>query len=137
MTLDEVWSVYNCTENCSKESYFPEPSRERLWLGLYEGINMIGLFYVKIQTMCTIELHPFILHGHKHKIRDAMNLFFSWAFYNEAIFKINVVIPFLYPKSRNCALKCGFKDEGIDYMSYIKHGSLCDQWRMGIKRGDV
>lgn len=137
MTIDEVWNLASDDCGISKDSYMPEFSAERAWLGVYEGIVMIGMIYVHKQTTCAIQMHPYLLSGHKHKIREVTRLFFSWAFNMQNVHKINVTIPFMYKKLRNCCLKVGFKDEGINRLSYQKGGVLMDQWHMGVTRGDL
>jgi RimJ/RimL family protein N-acetyltransferase len=137
MTLDEVWCLASDDSGLVRSDYFPEYSKERLWLGVYEGITMIGMLYVHSQNTTTLQIHPYLLNGHKHKIRRVMDLFFKWAFSMPLIYKINVAVPFMYKKMRNCCLKVGFKDEGINRMSYKKNGILMDQWHMGICRGEL
>ena len=137
MTIPEVWELCADDSCVSPDTYEPERSRERVWLGVYEGIAMIGMIYVHAQNSSTIQMHPYLLKGYKHKIRDVMKLFFAWAFAMPEIHKVNVTVPFIYQKLRNCCLKAGFKDEGVNRMSYRKNSEIVDQWHMGAVRGEV
>ena len=133
MTLDEVWSL--CTDDgVDIETYYPPSGMDRVWLGVYEGLEIVGMVYVHQQTSTTIQMHPYLLKGHKKKVRDLGKIFFEWAWSMPNIFKVNVTVPFIYHKLRNCCLKCGFKDEGINEMSYRKNGVLMNQWYMGAIR---
>ncbi len=133
MTLDEVWEL--CADDgVNKDNYSPPYGSDKAWLCAWEGLQVIGMIYVHNQTSNTIQMHPYLLKGHKHKVRELGELFFNWAWSLPNIHKVNVTVPFIYHKLRNCCLKCGFKDEGINEKSYMKNGQLVDQWYMGAIR---
>ena len=132
MIQDEVFSLVS-DDGVVRDTYLPRTDGQ--WLGIFDDFELIGTIFIHSQTSSTVQMHPILLTGHKHKIRLVMRLFFEYMS-RIGIDKVNVTVPFIYKNLRNASLKAGFKDEGINRLSYPKHGVLHDQWHMGICRSE-
>lgn len=94
--------------------------------------SLIGCFVLHEQNCVTYECHVQVLPEHRDHSREFGKRVIKWAWENTDARKLVAQIPFLYPNVKDFALEMGFRVEGINRQSYLKDGSLVDQWHVGI-----
>lgn len=106
--------------------------------------------WLDIQGMAVFCLHPanattLIMHAHVRKsyrprysvaIGDAV---WSWVLAECPVQyqKFICAIPVIYPNVKKYVESMGMVEEGINRLSYTKHGKIVDQWNMGITRQEI
>lgn len=114
-----------------------ELNKGELWLSIHNDDKLIGVCAFDNVRGIGCDIHPYILPKYRIYSRKAVSSAISYLFSNfEQIQKVNATIPFIYPKVKNFALKIGFKPEGINRQSFLKHGVIYDQWAVGLLRSE-
>ena len=129
---EEVFSLV-CDDLVAFDSFYART--DGVWFGAYEGFTLIGTVFMQYYTSTTVEIHPILLKGHKHKFLAFSKILFDMIFSGN-IKKINAVCPVIYPSNRNACKRVGFKDEGISRGSYLKGGILHDAYHLGLTKED-
>lgn len=111
-----------------------------LWVMAYEiqdqELDIAGMFAFVPETPILYQFYPAInpeYWGHKHTV-EAGKLAVQWLWDNTAAQKIITKAPVLYPDALKWAQRVGFKREGIQRQSFLKHQELHDQYYIGISR---
>ena len=126
------------SEDGECDTNFTQGPRE-VWLFAIEGGEAVGIIHTHLENGAAAWFHPYILRSHKDNYLDLVNAFlikFKAEFPKE-IQKLNAYIPTYATKAYEVALSAGFKDEGLNRMSFMKFGKLWDRHLMGVIRGEI
>jgi len=82
-----------------------------------------------------VEFHIAVLPEAKGRAFYYAKRAISWVF-NANFMKVTAMVPFTNRQAYRFAIKLGFKEEGINTMSFLKNGKLHDQWFMGLTKED-
>lgn len=137
MTLPAIWDDIS-EDAMTQEEY--QPSNKDQWLLFLLDNNIVGICNVKPQNYSTLEIHPVLINNYRGAYgRIAIKAFLQWIIDNghASIKKIMAMIPVCFPKVKNCALKIGFKLEGINRQSFMKNSQLQDQWILGLTETEL
>lgn len=116
-----------------------EPDMERnIWLGMLVP-ELIGVYQIERINGITAQLHANVLPEFRKEYSKASGwAALEWVVENlPAIHKLVAVIPVIYPNVRDFTCSFGFKQEGVNRESYLKHGQIHDQWILGITRPEI
>lgn len=125
-------------DGASLDYEFTESERE-IWLFAIENGVAIGAISVELENDTTAWFHPYILSSHKNEYLKLVKLFLDWfnLYFPVEVQKLNAYMPTYAKKAYKVALSAGFKDEGLNRMSYLKNGKLWDRHLVGIIRRDL
>tara|TARA_R110000824_G_scaffold188319_1_gene369671 strand:+ start:14786 stop:15250 length:465 start_codon:yes stop_codon:yes gene_type:complete len=137
MMKPEIYKLAS-EDGASLDPDFTESGRET-WVLAVENNEVIGLVHSHLENGTAAWFHPYILHSHKKEYLSLVKLFLEW--FNEyfpiEIQKLNAYIPAYAKKAYDVAISAGFKDEGLNRMSYMKNGKLWDRHLVGVIRGEL
>jgi hypothetical protein len=137
LVTPEIWEQA-AEDGVNKDDYYPAYDNLSAWLLCELDDEIIGLIFIHNESLCSINMHPYLKRKYKRKGRDMMIAFFNWFLTLPAgICKVNVSIPFNRKIVYNFAKRVGFKDEGINRMSYLKGGVNHDQYQLGLTRDEI
>ena len=117
-----------------------EPDMERnIWLLMKSGETEVGLYQIERINGITAQIHANVLPEHRKPHSKATGTAaLDWVMMHlPEIHKIIAVIPVLYPNVRDFTLSFGFQVEGVNRQSYLKNGTIHDQWILGITRPEI
>lgn len=137
VTSPELYKQLSEDDAPEPEAWYPNLSNS-IWVLAYEdsdtGIDIIGMFAFVPETTRIYKLHPAINPEHwdskKHVLAGKLAL--SWLAANTKAAKVIATCPQIYPDALRWAQRVGFKREGVQRSSYLKDGTLGDQYYMGI-----
>ena len=137
MMQPEIYK-YASEDGASLDPEFTESGRE-VWLLAIKDNEAMGIVHSHLENGTTAWFHPYIMRSHKDKYLNLVNLFLKWfdQFFPVEIQKLNAYIPTYAQKTYEIAMRAGFKDEGLNRMSYLKNGKLWDRHLIGIIRGEL
>jgi RimJ/RimL family protein N-acetyltransferase len=93
----------------------------------------IGFFLFIQQNLIMAELHTCILPGYRGlKVVEAARLVKDYIWNKTPFKKVVTQVPSYNKAAIFMALKCGFKREGINKLSFLKNGMLYDQHYFGL-----
>ena len=102
----------------------------------YYDYNVMGVMSFYRRNSLIMEGHIAILPEYRsHAIeagKKALELFWTKTDYK----KINLSIAIIYRNVKIYAMKLGFKVEGVNRGSYLKHGEIHDQTYLGLLRDE-
>jgi RimJ/RimL family protein N-acetyltransferase len=101
---------------------------------LSDDADGVVMFYPR--NSVEVEIHVAILPEAKHRSYYYIKRAINYLFNNSQYEKITAIIPFTNMGVYRMALQLGFQTEGINRMSFLKHGTLHDQWLVGLTRED-
>jgi RimJ/RimL family protein N-acetyltransferase len=129
---------YASEDNASMDPEFTESGRE-VWLLAIEDNEAIGIVNSHLENGTAAWFHPYIMRDHKDKYLALVNLFLKWfdQFFPVEIQKLNAYIPTYARRAYEIAMKAGFKDEGLNRVSYLKNGKLWDRHLVGMIRSEI
>ena len=81
-----------------------------------------------------IEVHTAIMKSARHKALHYAAKTLDWIFENTQCLKVTTSVPFFNTRAYKFTLKLGFRDEGVNRMSFMKDGQVHDQWLLGITK---
>lgn len=133
----EIWEQA-AEDGVNQDDYYPGYDALSAWLLCEVDDEPIGLILVHHESSSVLNIHPYLKHKFKRKGRAMMTEFFNWfVSLPESACKVNVTIPFNRKVVYNFAKKVGFKDEGVNRMSYKKAGVIYNQYRLGLTRDEI
>tara|TARA_R110000850_G_scaffold132469_3_gene253550 strand:+ start:540 stop:1004 length:465 start_codon:yes stop_codon:yes gene_type:complete len=137
MMQPEIYELAS-EDGASLDPDFTESGREA-WLLAVESNKVIGLVHSHLENGSVAWFHPYILRSHKKEYLSLVKLFLEWfnKYFPVEIQKLNAYIPTYAKKAYEVAISAGFKDEGLDRMSYMKNGKLWDRHLVGVIRGEL
>lgn len=110
---------------------------DHVYVGAFDGDQIIGFYWIHLENSTTVILHANILKEHRGNSFKASSLIIPFIYEKmKGIHKINVKIPVCYPDVYKHTKKFGFVDEGIDRKSTLRNGELQDQYILGLTRED-
>lgn len=109
------------------------------WLLAMDDDLFVGIIYTHITGSAVAFFHPYILRKHKDEFEPMCKAFLKWFADSmpNKIIKLNALIPTYAKPAYEAAISIGFTKEGVDRMSYRKHGKIWDRYLMGITRGEI
>ena len=119
-----------------RDEYVPEMSGHWYLIG-WVNDTPIGLMIYHPVNGVTMECHVHVLPEYREEYAHEFGQqVLTWAWNNLPVHKIVAQIPVIYPNVIAFAEKNGFIIEGVNRLSYMKHGQLHDQIYLGIARYD-
>lgn len=106
------------------------------WIGVFDDDNVMqGAFLLIPQNSVTVDIHTCllpVLHGNQAIQAGRMLLNIVFASYQKAV----TSVPVNNRRASLFAARLGFKTEGVNRQSFLKHGQLLDQKVMGLTLGE-
>ncbi len=135
-TRDDVW-IHFAEDGQNKDKY--TPGTNNLFLLYKEKREIVGMCQVDIINIITLMIHPYLFNGKKHLGRDFIKKTLSWLVSNSKakVEKVVAIIPENAKSVYNCAIKCGFKQEGFLRNQHKKNGQILNQFYMGITHREI
>ena len=131
-----------CTvsDDCvSPEDYTPEVLDE-CWLTVDNDQETVAAYNFHVINAITLQMHVHVLPKFRLKYaREATKSALSWivSYAPKGFAKIVIFIPSVYPKVVNFAKKFGFRVEGINTMSDMVGGVICDRVMVGATFSEI
>lgn len=135
ITSDEIWDLAS-SDGVEKDEFIPRIDPFSMWL-IAKTDRICGIILIEIENTASIKIHPYAKD--KGKWFYMMKSFIQWFMDNssDTVRKINAKFPVYAENARRLLIKIGFKDEGIDRASFLKHGELFDQYILGITKDEI
>lgn len=133
--IPEIWATI-AEDDMVQEEW--EPDMNEGWFVASEGESLVGLFNLHVRNSVTLEVHPMILPGRRGRpahqaVMDLWRILMDTTTYS----KIVCFVPTIYRNVKLFAMSCGMKEEGLITESYLKNGTITDQWCLGITRTQI
>jgi len=140
MTLPEMWATV-AEDGQSPVLYEPNVEDEA-WVLITKdgGEELIGAYRIHSHNSVTVEIHAQILPEHrKEHGKESGRTILKWILDNADpdCQKVIAQIPEIYPNVINFTKGQGFKEEGVNRLSYKKNGIIVDQVLLGITRSEI
>jgi len=113
---------------------------EYIWLGIYDGDLLVGMFFLHPLNSTSLQIHIHMLDEHRVKYAYDSGAMIIYWFVNqchETINKLVAEIPVIYQDVYHFTQKFGFQNEGINRDSYRKNGKIYSQYRLGLTRKEA
>ena len=139
MFIPEIWAAV-AEDDLDQDEYFIVPND--LWLGVFVESELIGLFRFHVMNGVTLQMHIHILPEHRGKYamkaaREMWKWFLSGTNINKDFVKVTTSVPVIWPRVKKFSEINGFREEGLNRMSYKKNGIIMDQWMLGITTQEI
>ena len=83
----------------------------------------------------TVQIHAHVIPAYRKEYsKQTGKAALDYIIENTGYCKIIAVVPVLYNNVKKFCESFGFKEEGINRLSYQKNGEVIDQWYLGITR---
>ena len=136
VTLPDLWAT---VAEDGQEPCTWEPDMGIAWLVAQDDDGQVMGLYSLIPNNCvTLEIHPYILPLYRgKKAYQSGREVLAWIGLTTSYSKVVCQIPVIYKNVKLFAMRCGFKQEGINRLSYLKNGKIVDQWRLGVVLNEI
>ena len=138
ITSPELWDTI--AEDGQKPEDFTPDTTDEVWLVMVsDDDGIVGLYNLHVRTCVTLEIHAHVFPEFRKKYsRDTGLAALTWIRDNAPEYhKVIAQIPEIYENVKNFTCSFGFKVEGTNRKSYLKHGKIVDQWLLGITREEL
>lgn len=138
MTRPDIWATI--AEDGQDPVLFDPNTCDECWLLMStEKGEIVGLYNIHGVTAVTAEIHAQVLPEYRKQYsRECGVEVLRWLYeFCPGYLKYIANIPTIYDNVKNYTLTFGFMVEGVNRMSYLKNGILCDQWMLGITREEI
>jgi len=137
ITRDDMWATV-AEDGQNKGDYLADVINE-CWIMITDDDELVGLYNLHVHNSITIEIHAHILPEHRKKYsKDSGRAALEWIYLNSPEYKkVIAQIPVIYENVKKFTCSFGFKEEGINRMSYLKNSVIVDQWMLGITREEI
>lgn len=133
--VPQVWETI-AEDGQTQEEW--EPDMSEGWFIAEEHDDLVGLFNLHVKNCITLEIHPMILPGKRGRpAYQAVMSLWKYLVENTGYSKIVCFVPDIYRNVKLFAMSCGMKEEGLLTKSYLKNGTITDQWCLGITRSEI
>lgn len=105
---------------------------EPIYLCGYRDGVLMGCFVIQRTSTISAEVHVQVLPDFREYSEWFGRAVIEWAWANTVFSKLTALIPFTYPNVLDFAQRMGFKVEGVSQSSYLKDGTILDQWYLGL-----
>ena len=139
ITDPELWERLK-EDGLKAENYEPLMTENAMYLGVYVGDLLIGVFSYHKQNSSTINIHANILQKYrKQYAKEAGRLAITYFAYDthDTIQKLIAEIPVIYKDVYHFSLNNGLIKEGINRKSILKNGELVDTYMLGITKQEA
>ena len=125
-------------DGASVDPDFTANDRE-VWLLAIKDSVAVGIVHSHLESGSTAWFHPYILKGHKEDYLILIKLFIEWfeKYFPIEIQKLNAYVPTYAKQAYQATMSAGFKDEGLNRLSYLKFGKLWDRHLVGMIRSEI
>lgn len=136
MTNPALW------ETCAEDGQEPEswaPNMDEWWMVVTHGADVAGLYNMHEVNSATLEIHAQILPEFRDCAKESARKVLQWVldYSPDKYQKLIATIPVIYPNVIKFTENAGFQREGVNRLSYRKHGELHDQVMLGITRDEI
>jgi len=109
------------------------------YLAIKKDDELIGLYILKPISKTVLDLHPMILPKYRKYSLKSMKSVFNWILNhcNDSVKKVVAQFPATEKNIKSFAIKCGFKEEGVNRLSFLKDKKLVDQIMVGITLDEI
>jgi RimJ/RimL family protein N-acetyltransferase len=136
MTHEKVWP-WVTDDSCPPREEFTAPIEDHLiYLGVYEGSEFLGLFFLHQQNGICWEVHTCLLPVAWGRSERCTAECADWMFSNTDCRRIVTNVPANNPLALRLALRSGMKEYGRNPQSIMKGGVLLDQVLLGMSKGE-
>lgn len=137
MVCPEIWET--AAEDDQDPDRFEPDLDGECWLLMKAGKTVIGLYQLQMRNSVTVEIHANILPKHRKKYsKESGHVVLRWIMEEVPdCRKVIAWVPKMYQNVRDFTCSFGFREEGVNRLSYRKNGELHDQWLLGITRDEV
>jgi hypothetical protein len=136
MRLPEIFKT--AAEDGQKPEDFKSNCQADCWLLMMCGDEFIGAYKIHALNKVTAAIHANVLPVHRKKYSHYTGLAaLQWIIDNTDYQKVVATIPVIYGNVKRFTSGFGFNQEGISTNSYLKNGSLVDQYLLGITRDEI
>ncbi len=114
--------------------YIPDVINE-FWVAILADGVLVGMYRIHRVMLVCYQIHAFMV-DRSHKSSGECIL--RWCMDNiDDMEKLIAEIPDLYPNVYNFTKNQGFKDEGVNRLSFSKNGKIHDMYRLGMTRQEI
>lgn len=137
MTTPALWATI--AEDGQDEIDFEPEVREECWLLMLNDEVLVGVYNIHALNSVTLEIHAHVLPEYRKPYSKATGYAaLKWIYENASEYKkVIAQIPTIYENVKCFTCSFGFKEEGINRLSYLKNGEIVDQWFLGITRDEI
>lgn len=132
ITHPYIWDRITDDGAPDRDLYFPPINEGIMWV----KVDDYGVFMLAKQNHVTYEVHTILLPCARGKAVEIGKQALEWAFLNTDAKRIITNVPSCNPLALRLARSVGFKDIGINELSFQKNGVLYDQFVLGISKED-
>ncbi len=116
--------------------YVPQDHAEAYWM-LIRNPEPVGAYLLHAHNAATYEIHTCLLPSLRGAgAAQAARLVIDWFFGEFKGLKLITHVPESNRAARLYAMRAGFRLEGINRKSFLKHGVLLDQHLLGLTQED-
>ena len=119
-----------------KEDFNPNVDDE-CWLLMNNESDIVALYNLHGVNGVTVQIHAHVLPEYRKECsKETGKAALDYIIENTGYYKIIATVPVIYNNVKRFCESFGFKEEGINRLSYQKNGEIIDQWQLGITRGE-
>lgn len=134
LRLPEIWETIGEDE--------PELSidlENEFYLGMFVDSRLIGIYVLESRSSVCLQIHANVLKDYRRQYSKKTGEAALSFIINQipSCKKVVARIPSLYKNVYEFTKSFGFKDEGLNRLSYKKNGGLWDVHQLGITRSEI
>jgi hypothetical protein len=139
MIIERIFDVKKCLDILTDDHMFDSISEDgatfddlkvdvinHIWLGIYEGIDLIGVFLLRPLYSECYDVHIHILKEYRKYFKSAGAAIIDWCKENIPNKTLHTNVPVFCKNVRYFVLSLGFKEAGVIPGVWKKHGKMND-----------
>lgn len=131
--MGEIWDCV-AEDGQNKEDFDPDVENE-CWLLMNNEDAIVALYNLHGINGVTVQIHAHVVPEYRKEYsKQTGKAALDYIIENTGYYKIIAVVPTLYNNVKKFCESFGFKEEGINRLSYQKNGGIVDQWLLGLTR---
>jgi hypothetical protein len=136
MMQPEIFRVAS-EDSASAEQEFTAHDRE-IWMFAIKDSVAVGIVHSHLENGTTAWFHPYIMKSHKKDYLILIKVFLQWfdKYFPIEVQKLNAHVPTYAKQAYKATINAGFKDEGLNRLSFMKNGKLWNRHLVGYIRGE-
>jgi RimJ/RimL family protein N-acetyltransferase len=138
LTRPDMWETI-AEEGLEYEDFQPLVNSE-IWLTVVHKQSLAGFYNLHARNGTTLVIHAHILPEHREDCaKESSKAVLQWILDNvpSNYMKVIAEIPVVYQNVVHFTMNAGFQEEGINRLSCVENGQLCDQVMLGITRDEI
>lgn len=136
LTHEKIWPHIHDDGAYSAEDFEPSVIDNFYWLSVID-IEPVGVFLMHKQNFICYEIHTCLLPEIWGRSQECTALVIAWVFENTPCQRLITNVPAYNKLAARLARRSGMKQFGINEKSYLKNGTLQDQFMFGISKGNT